>query len=78
MTEQFLKSYEEEIAQVLGSLGASIDRDKSKEYQERASSSNPAENFPDIEMSFPEDTTYEEPHPEARSPLEQTEHLEGT
>jgi hypothetical protein len=28
-------------------------------------------------MSFPEDTTHEEPHPEARSPLEQTKHLEG-
>jgi hypothetical protein len=34
MTEQFLKIYEVEIAQVLGRLGASIDRDKSKEYQE--------------------------------------------
>ena len=29
-------------------------------------------------MSFPQDTTYEESHPEARSPLEQTQHLEGT
>jgi hypothetical protein len=29
-------------------------------------------------MSFLEDTTHEEPHPKARSPLEQTEHLEGT
>ena len=28
-------------------------------------------------MSFPEDTAYEEPHPEARIPLEQIEHLEG-
>jgi hypothetical protein len=77
LTEQFLKSYEVEIAQVLGSLGASIDRDKPEEYQERASSSKPAENFPDIEMSFPEATTQEEPHPEARNPLEQTEYLEG-
>jgi gas vesicle protein len=57
LTEQFLKSYEVEIAQVLGSLGTSIDRDTNKpeEYQERASSSKPAEDFPDIEMSFPED-----------------------
>jgi len=70
MIEQCLKSYEEEIAQVLGSLGASIDKYKSKGYQEQASSSNPTKNFPDIEMSFPEDTTYEEPYPEARSPLE--------
>ena len=30
MVEQCLKSYEEEIDQVLGSLGASIDEDKSK------------------------------------------------
>jgi len=29
-------------------------------------------------MSFPEDTTQEEPHPEVRIPLEQIEHLEGT
>jgi hypothetical protein len=29
-------------------------------------------------MSFSEDTKYEEPHPEARRPLEQTQHLEGT
>jgi gas vesicle protein len=36
LTEQFLKSYEVEIAQVLGSLGTSIDRDTNKpeEYQE--------------------------------------------
>ena len=78
MTEQFLKIYEEEIAQVLGSLGASIERDKSKENQERASSSNPAENFLDIEMSFPEDTAHEEPHPKERSPVEWTKHLKGT
>ena len=73
-----MKIYEEEIAQASGILGASIDRDKSKEYRERASSSKPAENFPYIEMPFPEDTSYEEPHPEARSPLEQKKNLEGT
>jgi hypothetical protein len=33
-----------------------------EEYQVPSSSSNLVEDFPDIEMSFPEDTTQEEPH----------------
>jgi hypothetical protein len=72
LIEQFLKIYEVEIAQVLGSLGTSIDRDtnKPKEYQEQASSSKPVEYFPNIEISFPEDARQEEPHLEVRIPLE--------
>jgi hypothetical protein len=46
-----------------------IDTNKLEEYQERTSSSKPAEDFPNIEMSFSEDATQEEPHPEVRSPL---------
>jgi hypothetical protein len=42
------------------------------------SSSNPAEDLPDIEMSFPENTTQEEPHTEVNSPVMQTEHIEET
>jgi hypothetical protein len=52
-----MKSYEVEIAQVLGSLGTSIDRGTNNpgKCPEQASSSKPIEKFPDIEMSFPED-----------------------
>jgi hypothetical protein len=59
LTEQFLKIYEVEIAQVLGSLETSMDRDTNKpeEHQERASSSKLSKDFPDIEMSFPKDAT---------------------
>jgi hypothetical protein len=80
MKKKFLKSYEVEIAQVLGSLGTSIDRGTNtpEKFPEQASSSKPAEYFPDIEMSFPEDTTQEETHFEIRSPLGKTEHLEET
>jgi hypothetical protein len=80
LIEQFLKSYEVEIAQVLGSLRTSIDRgtNNPEKCLEQASSSKPAEDFPNIEMYFPEDKTQEEPHFEIRSPLGQTKHLEGT
>jgi hypothetical protein len=44
---------------------------------EPASSSKLAEDFPDIEMSFPEDTTQEEFIFEMRDPLGQPENLEG-
>jgi hypothetical protein len=69
LIEKFLKSYEVEIAQVLGSLGNSINKDtnRPKEYQAPASSSKPVEHFPTIDMSFPEDTTQEEPHAEVSS-----------
>jgi hypothetical protein len=75
-----MKSYEVEIAQVLGSLGTSLDRGTNNPeiYPEQPSSSKPVEDFPDIEMSFPEDRAQEEPHFETRSPLGQTEQLEGT
>jgi hypothetical protein len=46
LTKQFLKIYEVEIAKVLGSLGASIERYK------QASSSKPSEKFHDVEMSL--------------------------
>jgi hypothetical protein len=71
LTEQFLKSYEVEMAQVLGSLGTSIDKgtNNTEECPEQASSSKPDEDFPDIEMTFPEDTTQEELNFETRSPL---------
>jgi hypothetical protein len=74
-----MKNYEVEIAQVLGSLGTSIDRgtNNPKKCLEQASSSKPVGDFPDIEMSFPEDKSQEEPHFETRIPLGQTEHLEG-
>jgi hypothetical protein len=80
LTEQFMKSYEVEIAQVLGSLGTSLDRGTNNPeiHPEQPSSSKPVEDFPDIEMSFPEDRAQEEPHFETRSPLGQTEQLEGT
>ena len=80
LTKQFMKSYEVEIAQVLGSLGTSIDRgtNNPEKYPEQASSSKPAEYFPDIEMSFPEDIAQEESHFEIRRPIGQIEHLEGT
>ena len=79
MTEQFMKSYEVEIAQVLGRLGTSIDRGANNPeiYLEQPSSSKLVEYFPDIEMSFPEDRAQEEPHFETRIPLGQREHLEG-
>jgi hypothetical protein len=71
MTEQFMKSYEVEIAQVLGSLGTSIDRgtNNPEKCPEQASSSKPVEYFPDIEISFPKDRAHEEPYFETRSPL---------
>ena len=74
-----MKSYEVEIAQVLGSLGTSIDRGENnpEKCPEQASSSKPVEDFPNIEMSFPEDRAQEEPHFETRIPLGQKEHLEG-
>jgi hypothetical protein len=58
----------------LGNLGTLIDRgtNNPEKCPEQASSSKPAEDFPDIEMSFPEDTTQEEPHFEMRIPLGQT------
>jgi len=64
LTEKFLKIYEVEIAQVLGSLGTSINKDTSrpKEYQVSTSSSKPSKDFPDIEMPFPEDTSQAELH----------------
>jgi hypothetical protein len=52
-----MKSYEVEIAQVLGSLGTSLDRGTNNQeiHSEQPSSSNLVEDFPNIEMSFPED-----------------------
>ena len=74
LTEQFMKSYEVEIAQVLGSLGTSIDRGTNnlEKFLEQASSSKLVEDFFDIEMSFLEDIAQEEPHFETRSPLRKT------
>jgi hypothetical protein len=74
-----LKSYEIEIAQVLGNLGNLTDRDENnlEKDPEPTSSSKPAEDFPDIEMSFPDDTTQEEFLFEIGDPLGQLEHLEG-
>jgi hypothetical protein len=66
-----LKRYEVEIAQVFGILGTSIDRGTNnlEKSPGQTSSSKPTEYFLDIEMSFPEVTTEEEPHFEMRSPL---------
>jgi hypothetical protein len=74
LTEQFMKSYEVEIAQVFGSLGTSIDRgtNNTEKFLEQASSSKRVEDFPDIEMYFTEDRAQEEPNFETRSPLGQT------
>jgi hypothetical protein len=74
LAEQFMKNYEVEIAQVLGSLGTSIDRDTNnpKKCPEQAFSSKPVGYFPDIEMSFLKDKAQEEPYFETRIPLGQT------
>jgi hypothetical protein len=47
------------MAQVLGNLGTSVTKytKRSEEHQAPTSSSNPALDHPDIEMSFPEYTT---------------------
>jgi hypothetical protein len=73
-----LKSYEIEIDQVLGNLGTLTDRDEHNLEKEPkpTSSSKLAEDFPDIEISFPDDTTHEEFLFETREPLGQLEHLE--
>jgi hypothetical protein len=62
LTRHFLKSYEIEIAQVLGDLGTLTDRDEHnlEKEPEPASSSKLAKDFPDIEMSFLDDTVEEE------------------
>jgi hypothetical protein len=75
-----LKSYEIEIAQVLGNLGTLTDRDEHNLEKEPkpASTSKPAEDFPDIEMSFSDDTVQEEFLFETGGPLGQPEHLEET
>jgi hypothetical protein len=80
LTEQFFKSYEVEMAQVLGNLGTSVTEDtgRSEEHQAPTSSSNPALDLPDMEMPSPEDTEQPEPHIEVNNPLEQTEHTEET
>jgi hypothetical protein len=80
LTAQFLKGYEIEMAQVLGNLGISIDKDtnRSEEHQALASSSNPIVDLPDIEMPFPEETEQTEPHTEVNNPVEQAEHIEET
>jgi hypothetical protein len=80
MEKHFFKSYEIEMAQVMGNLGTSTDRDEHNLEKEPkpGSSSKLAEDFPDIEMSFPDDTAQEEFIFEERNPLEQTEHLEET
>jgi hypothetical protein len=71
LTKQFMKSYEVEIAQVLGILGTSIDRgtNNPEKCPEQASSSKPVEYFPDIEIYFPKERAQEEPHFETRIPL---------
>jgi hypothetical protein len=80
LTEQFFKSYEVEMAQVLGNLGTTIDKDTSRpeEHPAPTSSSNPVVDLLDIEMSFPEDTTQAEPHTEVNSPVVQKEKIEET
>jgi hypothetical protein len=79
LTKHFFKSYEIEMAQVLGNLGTSTDKGKNnlEKDLEPGSSSKLAEDFPDTKMSFPYDTAQEEFIFEERNPLEQTEHLEG-
>jgi hypothetical protein len=66
------------MAQVLGNLGTSTNRDEHnlEKEPEPGSSSKLAEDFLDTEMFFPDDTTQEEFIFEERNPLEQTEHLE--
>jgi hypothetical protein len=70
--KQFFKGYEIEMAQVLGNLGTSIDKDtnRSEEHQAPTSSSNPIVDLPDIEMPFPKDTEQAEPHTEVNNPVE--------
>jgi hypothetical protein len=57
-----LKRCEIEIAQVLGNLGTLTDKDENNLEKEPkpASSSKPAEDFPNIEFFFPDDTAQEE------------------
>jgi hypothetical protein len=78
LTKHFLKSYEIEMAQVLGNLGTSTDKGKNnlEKDLEPGSSSKLAEDFPDIEMSFPDDTAQEEFLFETGDPLGQPVHLE--
>ena len=74
MEKHFFKSYEIEMDQVLGNLGTSTDRNEHnlEKEPEPGSSSKLAEDFPDTEMSFPDDTTHEEFIFEEINPLEQT------
>jgi hypothetical protein len=74
LRKHFFKSYEIEMAQVLGNLGTSTDKGKNnlEKDLELGSSSRPVEDFPETEMSFPDDTTQEEFIFEERNPLEQT------
>jgi hypothetical protein len=54
-----LKRYEIELAEVLGNLGTLTDKDEHnmEKGPEPTSSSKLAEDFPNIEMSFLDDTT---------------------
>jgi hypothetical protein len=72
LTKHFFKSYEVDIAQVLGNLGTSVTEDtsRSEEHQKPTSSSNPALDLPDIQMPFPEDIKQLKPHIEVNNPLE--------
>ena len=66
-----MKSYEIEIAQVLGNLGTLTDRNEHnlEKEPEPASTSKPTEDFLDIEMSFLDDTSQGEIIFEMRDPL---------
>jgi hypothetical protein len=66
------------MALVLGNLRTSTNKGKinMEKYLKLDSSSKPTKDFPDIEMSFPYDTTPEEFIFEERNPLEQIENLE--
>jgi hypothetical protein len=79
--DDFFRSYEEEMAQVLGNLGISLteDTDRSGEPQAPTSShSNPVFDLPDMEMPSPEGTEQPEPQFDENNPLEQPEHPEDT
>jgi hypothetical protein len=69
LTTKFLKGYEIEMAQVLGNLWISIDKDtnRSEEHQALASYSNPVVDLHDIEMSFLEETEHAKPHTEVNN-----------
>jgi len=64
-----------EIAQVLGNLGTSVNKNvsRSEEHQEPTSPSNPIMDLPNIEMPFLEDETHLETHIEVRHHVEQIE-----